>query len=382
MSSNRADGGRVKERVLGLLAAARASVPAARTLPESLTAAAAAGHLPLMRLFLEKGANVDERSVGFTSPLCAACASGQVEAVRLLLELGANMQPAGASVPPVRAAIFNGHAKVVRVLLKAGLPADQAAENLPAACAAGRFEVVKAFLDAGVKLENVVRGQPLRQACIESATKAGAKKLAAYLRGDGSAEEAVREEAEMRLARRRRAEESAKEVGAPGVAPGASRAEMLEEAEALVRAAGPAALKWKGENREPLMCLAASAGAEDLVAWLIELGADVNDSAPTSLVPPLVHAADGGHGAMVRMLLAAGADVNAQPKMKRTALIAAVDYGDPDLVSLLLDAGADAAILPADRRSARERARGPSADEIRAMLDAAKPVPEKGVGSH
>ena len=60
-----------------------------RGLPETLTAAATEGDLRLMEVFLTRGADIEERTIGFASPLCAACAAGQVDAVRLLLARGA-----------------------------------------------------------------------------------------------------------------------------------------------------------------------------------------------------------------------------------------------------------------------------------------------------
>jgi hypothetical protein len=54
-----------------------------RKLPESLTAAAMSGDLERMQLFLDQGANIEERSF-FASPLGAACSVSQVESVRWL----------------------------------------------------------------------------------------------------------------------------------------------------------------------------------------------------------------------------------------------------------------------------------------------------------
>lgn len=74
---------------------------------------------------------------------------------------------------------------------------------------------------------------------------------------------------------------------------------------------------------------------------LIADGADVNELDPNGDAP-LVMAAYLGHTDIVRLLLAAGADVTAvDPGMKATALHAAAYAGRTDAARLLIDAGID-----------------------------------------
>lgn len=74
---------------------------------------------------------------------------------------------------------------------------------------------------------------------------------------------------------------------------------------------------------------------------LIADGADVNELDPNGDAP-LVMAAYLGHTEIVRLLLAAGADVTAvDPGMKATALHAAAYAGRTDAARLLIDAGID-----------------------------------------
>ena len=160
----------------------------------------------------------------------------------------------------------------------------------------------------------------------------------------------------------------ARESGNEPVALGAAREAKLAEAEALVRAAGKAALAWASDEEEPVICIAAHRGALGAVRALLESGADPNTVAPHSLMTPLIRAAEGGHLELARLLLEKGADVNAQAAGRFTALTAAVDYADPALVRLLVEAGAKARVKPADGRTAARRVRGPYAEEIRALL--------------
>ena len=59
------------------------------------------------------------------------------------------------------------------------------------------------------------------------------------------------------------------------------------------------------------------------------------------VVQPLHSAAAGLHHEVCRVLIAAGADVNATQRNGFTPLHAAAQHGDDELVELLLSAGAD-----------------------------------------
>jgi arginine deiminase len=90
----------------------------------------------------------------------------------------------------------------------------------------------------------------------------------------------------------------------------------------------------KNNTVEDDMWLAAQHGHADVVAVLLDAGADVHAWEDVALVL----AAENGHADVVALLLDAGANVHAESD---EALRAAAEKGHADVVALLLDAGAD-----------------------------------------
>jgi uncharacterized protein len=87
---------------------------------------------------------------------------------------------------------------------------------------------------------------------------------------------------------------------------------------------------------------AAFFGKAESAKTLIEAGAEVNVYSENPLhVQPLHSAAAGRHYEVCRILLAAGADVNARQQDAYTPLHEAAQHGDFELVELFLSAGAD-----------------------------------------
>jgi ankyrin repeat protein len=95
--------------------------------------------------------------------------------------------------------------------------------------------------------------------------------------------------------------------------------------------------------------LAAFFGKAAIAKALIDAGADPGAvSANEMHVQPLHSAAAGRHIEVCRLLIAAGADVNAKQRHGFTPLHAAAQHGDDELVELLLSAGADPTIAKDD----------------------------------
>jgi hypothetical protein len=91
----------------------------------------------------------------------------------------------------------------------------------------------------------------------------------------------------------------------------------------------------------PLLCLAARAGDRELVKILLKAGADVNALSADRGGSALIDCAMGKHRDIAELLLKAGADVNAKSKDGQSALIISVGMSDERFVEILLKAGAD-----------------------------------------
>jgi ankyrin repeat protein len=61
-------------------------------LPTSLTDAALRGDITAAQLYLDRGADIRERTIGFASPLHAACGRGQLEMAQFLFQRGAPLE--------------------------------------------------------------------------------------------------------------------------------------------------------------------------------------------------------------------------------------------------------------------------------------------------
>ncbi len=95
------------------------------------------------------------------------------------------------------------------------------------------------------------------------------------------------------------------------------------------------------DNQTPLY-LAACKNHADVVAALIDAGADLNARDSIFEDTPLIALSHSDHHAtIVRYLIAAGADVNAKNKKDDTALQTACMMGASKIAKLLVDAGAD-----------------------------------------
>ena len=87
---------------------------------------------------------------------------------------------------------------------------------------------------------------------------------------------------------------------------------------------------------------AAFFGKAEAARTLLDAGAAVDAISQNELVvQPLHSAAAGRHHEVCRLLIAAGADVNAKQRHGFTPLHAAAQLGDTELLELLLSAGAD-----------------------------------------
>ncbi|MCC7134731.1 MAG: ankyrin repeat domain-containing protein [Gemmatimonadales bacterium] len=352
------------ERVTEIIALLEPERP--RRLPETLTAAAAAGDLERMQLFLERGANLEERSVGFSSPLGAACAAGQLEAVRWLIARQAKLDPPGAVISPVQAAAGRGHSAVVGQLLDAGLPLDRAAWAVVAGAALGRLDIVRWLVGRGLALDRTYPGLGvLRDRAVQSARKDAGDELIRFLRGELDPGPAPSTPPPSPPAGQSK----------PRAAAG-DRQALIDEASAAVRAAGRSAATWNAvgrfapPQRQRLISFAAAAGVVDVVVAFLDGGAPL-DPPMDGTPPPLAAAAGEAQLDVVTLLLERGARPDGPDGKAWIPLASAAQSGDPEVVQALLAAGANPRLKAPGGGKLADSARGPFAPEIRALLESA-----------
>jgi hypothetical protein len=125
-----------------------------------LMIAAWEGNLPMMELFLSRGADIHRVNRHGEQALQLAAWRGRREAVRWLLDHGADVNRAGKAWGALHYAVFAGHDDVARLLIERGADIDARAPNdstaLMMAAREGREGLAKVLLDAGAdpRLEN------------------------------------------------------------------------------------------------------------------------------------------------------------------------------------------------------------------------------------
>ena len=79
------------------------------------------GHLKVVRLLIESGADKDKATNDGVTPLSVACQDGHLEVARLLIESGADKdQATNNGATPLLLACEKGHLEVARLLLESG----------------------------------------------------------------------------------------------------------------------------------------------------------------------------------------------------------------------------------------------------------------------
>ncbi len=120
-----------------------------------LIEAAANGHLDVVKLLIENGADVNLKGEAWYGPLHAAAAKGHIEVVKILLENGADVNIFHQN-KPLHDAAMNGHIEVAEILLAHGADinvkgTDEAAP-LHTAVSNNRLAMVKWLLSKGANV--------------------------------------------------------------------------------------------------------------------------------------------------------------------------------------------------------------------------------------
>jgi len=117
------------------------------------------GHKVVVKLLLEKGAEVEAKCDDGWTPLSLAADNGHEAVAKLLLEKGAEVEAKGDDGwTPLSSAVYNGHEAVVKLLLEKGAELeakDSSYGRTPLSWAAerGHEAVVKLLLEKGAEVE-------------------------------------------------------------------------------------------------------------------------------------------------------------------------------------------------------------------------------------
>ncbi|MCJ1265803.1 hypothetical protein MMC22_005684 [Lobaria immixta] len=151
--------------IVKLLLAARADVNTKSDEGTALCLAASRGHLEIVKLLLNTSAEVDTQvCYGGKTALHQAVVKGYPKIVKLLLTAGADINKTSDYGTALWLAVFQGHLGIVKLLLTAGAdPNTKGAEGtaLYLALSRGHLEIVKLLLTAGADVKTEIDQGPV-----------------------------------------------------------------------------------------------------------------------------------------------------------------------------------------------------------------------------
>ena len=302
----------------------------------------------MMRLLLERGANVNTPSKHGDTVLRMAASSGRVETMKVLLEFGADTHPFSESgLNALMSAAQEREPEAVRLLLERGADREARSPNgstlLMAAAQGGSVEIARLLIEKGAD-PNTVNANgttALVQALLYKHPE-----MQDYLKSVGATIGFLEAVAEDDL-------ERAKSLPLPEIRTPHWGFVVLDWA---IRTGRNAAVRFlldheirpmEGDpHSRKLLQLATMRGDQEVLKWLLDAGATV-DNAPfqvtsrlsinPGLSSPIMH----GDLPTLKLLVERGADVNLASDEGMTPLLQATMRGDLEMVTFLLDSGAN-----------------------------------------
>ena len=117
------------------------------------------GNIPMMELFVSRGADINKVNSNGEQALLHAAWKGKLDAVRWLVERGARLNRQGKQWAALHYAAFGGHADVVAYLLERGADINALSTNgstpLMMAAREGKESIAKTLLTAGARSDIV-----------------------------------------------------------------------------------------------------------------------------------------------------------------------------------------------------------------------------------
>lgn len=132
----------------------------ARQIGSGLMIAAWKGNIPMMSLFIERGANPRRANANGEQPLQLAAWNGHMDAVKWLLEHGAAINREGNYWGALHYAVFNGHDELAKYLIERGAEVNARSPNgstpIMMAARENREDLTKVLLESGAdtRLQN------------------------------------------------------------------------------------------------------------------------------------------------------------------------------------------------------------------------------------
>ncbi|KAF8160374.1 ankyrin repeat-containing domain protein [Mycena galopus ATCC 62051] len=280
------------------------------------------GHLQMVQLLVEYGADVNVQGGKYHTALQAAASSGQFNITKWLLHHGADINAQGGQDGnAVQAASYWGYEHIVRLLIehRADMKVQEGFHGgvLQVASAGGHVEIVKLLIQNGVD----VNTQDQRYG-----TALHAASSAMYISTHTHIAKLLIECG---------ADVNAKSGPYGSSLQAASANGHIDIAQLLIEHDADVNLD-AGPYGSPLH-LAFSTGNFDILEVLLEHGANVR-AEPYSIL----HAAlSNGHCDIFKLLVENGADVNVRAKNHGTCLRTACTQGNSEIVQLLIKYGAD-----------------------------------------
>ncbi|KAA8894720.1 ankyrin repeat-containing domain protein [Sphaerosporella brunnea] len=286
------------------------------------------GHKEIVNILLERGADVNLVGGLYGTPLEIAAQCGYKEIVNTFLERGADVNLAGGHYgTPLGRAAWYGYQEIVNILLERGADVNIVGGGygtaLEAAASIGNREIVNVLLERGADV-NLIGG--------DYGTALGA---AAWIGNREIVNILLERDADVNLV-----------GGDYGTALGAAAYNGHQEIVDVLLDRG-ADVNLVGGRYGTALGAAASRGNRGIVNVLLERGADVN-LVGGDYGTALGAAAYNGHQEIVDVLLDRGADVNLVGGRYGTALGAAAFNEAPEIVTVLLERGADVNLVGGD----------------------------------